>query len=624
MKNITLIIVLLCLGISAAAQDPPIATLIKAVPPEQFISQKLFRISEDRFPELDKVVSYYGILRAEQTLLARIAGNEFPALEIDIPVEGSVMTVQLIRSRGIDERTIFTSQAGDRKEDSRYNKGAYYNGIIKGQNNSLVAISFFNDDITGILMNDKGNFVLSKNKATGTKPGQYVVYNDRNLKSKEGITCDMKTAEQELPVIPVESIKKVADAASDKCIKVYVETDRQTYIMHSYNVTNVNNYVTSVFNIVSTIYQNESIALSVSQVHVWTTADPYVLAADTVAGQALPRFATAMASGFNGDLAHLITLLRGGGRAYLDVLCNSNYSIKTGVSGGITGNILPLIANTGMAICVAHEIGHNLGSPHTHACVWNGNNTAIDYCGPTYKPSYAEGTCPNAGLPPSNGGTIMSYCHLNAGINQNNGFGTQPGNLIRSKVNDAACLRACDAFCIPDVFITGNYGVALKESPNWIKSSNTLTITNNVSVKLDADPANGYIEFAPGASDFVSAQPLSSGVFVAQALDGCKAGIPVKGSGGNFGSPVASAFTANGFLIYPNPAEHYCTLTTKEEYPVSGIELLDINGRTQSITIQDMGNNSRKISWGRLSNGLYLIRLTSDQKNETLKLIIQQ
>ncbi len=79
------------------------------------------------------------------------------------------------------------------------------------------------------------------------------------------------------------------------------------------------------------------------------------------------------------------------------------------------------------------------GSQHTHACVWNGNKTAIDGC---YN---IEGSCPNPGIPsPQQGGTIMSYCHLtNAGIKFSNGFGLQPGNVIRSKVAAASCLTSC-------------------------------------------------------------------------------------------------------------------------------------------------------------------------------------
>jgi hypothetical protein len=89
---------------------------------------------------------------------------------------------------------------------------------------------------------------------------------------------------------------------------------------------------------------------------------------------------------------------------------------------------------------VTHEFGHLFGSLHTHACVWNGNNTAIDGCF-----GYVEGSCPLPGYP-TGGGTIMSYCQLEGrpGINFNLGFGPQPGNVIRNSVNNASCLQSCD------------------------------------------------------------------------------------------------------------------------------------------------------------------------------------
>ncbi|MBL7809595.1 MAG: zinc-dependent metalloprotease, partial [Saprospiraceae bacterium] len=122
---------------------------------------------------------------------------------------------------------------------------------------------------------------------------------------------------------------------------------------------------------------------------------------------------------------------------YLDVLCNSFWGVGYS-SIYATYNNVPTYSWT--IEVLSHEIGHNLGSPHTHACAWNGNNTAIDGCGPTA--GYSEGC---DGPLPTNGGTVMSYCHLlgNIGINFNNGFGPQPGDLIRDRVYNAACLGPC-------------------------------------------------------------------------------------------------------------------------------------------------------------------------------------
>ena len=87
---------------------------------------------------------------------------------------------------------------------------------------------------------------------------------------------------------------------------------------------------------------------------------------------------------------------------------------------------------------MAHELGHILGSQHTHACVWNGNSTALDGCA-----GVTEGGCALPPLPP-NGGSIMSYCHnTSVGTKFGNGFGEQPGNVIRNRIAPATCLQTC-------------------------------------------------------------------------------------------------------------------------------------------------------------------------------------
>lgn len=111
-------------------------------------------------------------------------------------------------------------------------------------------------------------------------------------------------------------------------------------------------------------------------------------------------------------------------------------------------------------------MGHNVGSKHTHWCGWPGG--ALDDC---YTP---EGNC-QPGPTPTNGGTIMSYCHLvpSVGINFNNGFGPVPGDKIRGETTYAAnnnCIAAnCPAApsCNAPVNITVSNIAANSAQVSW-------------------------------------------------------------------------------------------------------------------------------------------------------------
>ncbi|XZF15803.1 zinc-dependent metalloprotease [Chitinophagaceae bacterium MMS25-I14] len=634
MKHILIIICLLCFVTQVKAQTA-IADRIAGMPFEQFQSVDIFReksITDDQDARYKKAVKSFSLMDADRKALERIVSGSMAALEISIPFEGAAATLQLVKNNVVDDQTIFTVQNGDRTEITDAVSGAYYYGVIKDQPHTLVALSFFNGNILGFISNDKGNYILGKSDIFDVTGDEYILYNDKDLINKAYGVCGNSDKDAHLPVMPAVALK---GTATNKCIRVYVEADYEMYknqmgqnMTSAQAIQNTMAFVTSMFNTISTIYANEQLTVSLKQVKVWSAADPYAGATDL--NTALGIFQNAMANGFDGDLALLLVArdMSGGLASSIGGLCD-DLTQRTAVCSWMVSYIptAPVFNNYSWSIFEAtHEMGHLLGSYHTHACVWNGNNTAIDGCGPTYgatfpQPVTYEGSCSGAPIP-SNGGTIMSYCHLGAaGVNFNNGFGQQPGDVIRNVVASATCLHDCKYSCPANVYITGSYITPLQESQSFIESQGQTTISPTSSVKLDANPNNGYVGlYVTNSTDFFLADPSNDdAVFIAQALDGCAPLTPQRHAAPG---ETSSGTVLHSCTVYPNPAANEVTVSSAKSLENAKILLLDISGKAQRISVENISANSKKVSWENLSSGVYIIQIITDAKTDFAKLTI--
>ena len=314
----------------------------------------------------------------------------------------------------------------------------FYRGMIHGNPNSLAIVTVTTDDILILFSDENGNQRIQR-----TQDGQYILFQDQDIRIPKNIDC--KVDEEEFSSLPSDTTSSHR-MVSGNCIEIYVECDYKSYLDNGSSVSSTELWVAKLFHEVITLYDNESIPVNLSDVLVYTTPDPYVGMTNT--SSILNAFASHIAGlSYDGRLAHLLsTRSLGGGIAFVDVLCSTTN--QCAFSSTLTTDILPFPTYSWNVEEVTHEMGHNLGSWHTHKCVWNGNNTQIDDCGNVYATNNGgtpEGqACYNVNapiLPPLNGGTIMSYCHLlsSVGISFSLGFGTQPGNIIRSRYNNANC-----------------------------------------------------------------------------------------------------------------------------------------------------------------------------------------
>ncbi len=631
MKNIVYFILsLVALSIQANAQHLKVQEQVNATVPSSFVNVKLFsskEVTASKAGLLREYVRSFSLLETDHFTLNKIVADKPAALEVDVPFNGEVITLQLITSSVVNERTAFFSRNNKGKTRVNYDQGAYYYGVIKGQPNTLVAISFFTGNVIGVIANENGNYVIGKSNKSNYNSNEYILYNDKDLLIENTAQCGTKEETSDSPVVIPRQEQKAAGSC-DRSVSVYIETDYQVYLNQGSNEFSAINFATGLFNVTATLYQNELIQTFISELNVWTVADPYMNGADN--DLVLALFQNEMSGGFNGDLAHLFSgrSIEGGKASGYGVLCE-NANLRTAVSGDLDNIIFGFPTYSWNAHIVTHEMGHCLGSRHTHACVWNGNNTAIDGCYTT------EGGCSDPGLPA--GGTIMSYCHFEEeiGIDFNLGFGPQPGDVIRDHVNNAPCLPEC---CPSNVAITGFYDTPITESSNWIVSSGQTTISYTDNVRLDANPLTGYIELrAFGSNDFFSAQSVSNGAFVAEALDGCDGLIPYKlGSSSddfvdNNTSAIREETVLTGLLLeqnIPNPFGEKTIIKAfiPDEVLHAEINIYSLYGlQLENYTINERGGVAIEILGGNFAPGVYLYTLIADGQNiDTKKMILSK
>jgi hypothetical protein len=315
--------------------------------------------------------------------------------------------------------------------------GIHYRGIIKGDNKSIASFSFFNDRIMGIFSDESGNYNVGLINQNGNT-ADYMLFNENNLPKRNPFDCKVDDYNAKFRKTLVNESNIIPDNPSRLKVRLYYVADYKMYQDFNSSTSNVSNYITGAFNNVAALYQNEYLPLEISQISVYTTPDPYRFLTDSY--QILLAFGGNTRDNFTGDLAQLLSTRQEGfgGIAWIGTLCHSfNTQDSSGRYSfcGIDTSYFAYPTYSWTITVMAHELGHNFGSMHTHACWWPvapNKIGAIDSC------YYAEGNC-YSGTYANYNGTLMSYCHLNGATRLSNGFGPMPGDTVRLRYNQATC-----------------------------------------------------------------------------------------------------------------------------------------------------------------------------------------
>ncbi len=355
--------------------------------------------------------------------------NQANPRTIDLSIESednSSMTMKLKKVRQRRDSIRVTTSGG---RVYYYKNPPVYRGFIEGQERSKASLIIRDSSIFGFISTDNGNIVIKKIESVeNIGSDKYVMYNDRDFYKQNPFICGTEDNDNDL--IRQLSGKKGNDKVQTEldCIEIdiYFECDFQMYLDKGSSVQSVVDYVHDFFNEAQVLYETIDVKLNIQDIFVWEEDDPFQYSSEDVALYSFKNYR----GYFNCDKAMLLSTVVNdlGGKA--DGI-GSDWAFAK-----IFNSYQEFPTFSWTIFVVAHELGHNLGSPHTHWCYWP--NGPIDNC---HKP---EGQC-NCGPEPTNGGTMMSYCHRTFapgsrcttklyGINFNNGFGYYPGEAIRNHI----------------------------------------------------------------------------------------------------------------------------------------------------------------------------------------------
>ena len=428
--------------------------IVKVIDKNSLAAFDLFTLDKDNFRKNQSTLQELR-LQLNPSSLHQIKKTSDEEIILSLPwFDGEQKKIKLTQSPILSPSYKLTTSAGQIKSESDIR--TYHGSFLEGK--GVMSLTMSDDELRAILSIGDANYQITKDNK---KSNSYVLFDIVHAGARKDYGCfsDDQLISARLP----ESHQSSTKSTSDHCIPIYIETDFTTFSHFNGDVSSVESYMIALLNEVALLYSQENINLSLSGMHIVTAEEDDYTATVFDAQEAIEVFAEKRKNHFFGQLAHFVTVRNLlGGVGWIGTLCSDYDTFEAdldhdgvvethhfgpyAVSSALDLHIENVPIYTWDVFIFAHELGHNLGSPHTHACAWGSQNLAIDNCLPT------EGGCGliEHPIPSEDVGTIMSYCHLTStGIDFTRGLGGLPGDLMRTVISNSSCFLSCEVDEIP-------------------------------------------------------------------------------------------------------------------------------------------------------------------------------
>jgi hypothetical protein len=355
-----------------------------------------------------------------------------------------------IKVFGVNEEVVATMAPPDAK---------YYRGRVAGKPDSLVFLSVVGRRLEGLVYADERKFALGSERKGRGQQGMNIVVQESSVLDDvpadgQGFECGVEKTTLNHAVRPHavtnalgEPVSNIAPTGTQRSvINLAVDTDYELFVKAGSSQANVTTYIGNLLGGVSTIYERDlRTEVRIAYLGIQTNvADPFTVVPTNDGPTTFDALLELGARWHNtppsANARSAATLISGksllSGIAWVGTLCTGDfpsgagYGGKYSYNGGITPpgslavpnpdanpNYVAPSSNYWPLLQVSHELGHNVGSSHTH-CIplttaqrseYAVTRSFVDEC---YSGEAGKGCFGGTQLVPTEKGSIMSYCHL--------------------------------------------------------------------------------------------------------------------------------------------------------------------------------------------------------------------